>query len=246
MASRMKELERQSKSYEDRWNRSMRDNNAGETYSASCDFAKNIEEQKKELKNIDPNSREYEKAETSIAQQESKLWDMKYAQSRQFSDQKVAREVENLQTKNEDISRKMSQAAEKGDTRTYDSLRSQYDKNIAMQEQMGKRLKEDGIDYKDTLQQQRIDKQNLDIDMRNKVAEKVAKQTEKGKPVKQEDREALDKYSTHVKHDEIENVKKQNQQKIDGMRARGASEQEIAYQKEQNERDEKWVESINR
>lgn len=246
MASRMKELERQAKSYEDRWKRSMRDNNAGETYSAYCDFEKNLEEQKKELKNIDPNSREYEKAETSIHQQDNKRFDMKYAQNRQFPDQNVAQEVENLQAKNEDISRRMSQAVEKGDTRTYDVLRSQYDKNIAMQEQMGTHLKEDGVKYEDTLLQQRRDKLNLDIDMRNKVAEKVTKQTEKGKPVKQEDQEALDKYSSHVKQDEIETVKKQNQQKIESMRARGASEQEIAYQKEQNERDEKWVESINR
>jgi len=246
MASRMKELERQSRSYEDRWKRSMRDNNPGETYSAAHDYRKNIEEQEKELKNMDPNSPEYEKAEMSIDQQKSKLWDMEYSQKRQFSDQKVTQEVENLQAKNEDLSRRMSKAVEKGDTKTYDSLRSQYDKNISMQEQMGKRLKSDGVEYKDTVQQQRIDKQNLDIDMRNKMADKVAKQTEKGKPVKQEDREALEKYSKHVKQDEIENVKKQNQQKIESMRERGASEQEIAYQQKENERSEKWVESINR
>ena len=94
--------------------------------------------------------------------------------------------------------------------------------------------------------QQRVDKLNHDIDMRNKVAEKVEKQMEKGKPVSEQDKANLEKYSSQVKKDEIETVKKQNEKIIQGMKERGASEEAIKHQQEENARSERWVESINR
>lgn len=44
MASRMKELERQAQSYENRWRTAKSGNNVGETYAASQDYRRNIEE----------------------------------------------------------------------------------------------------------------------------------------------------------------------------------------------------------
>lgn len=246
MSSKMTALEREGQWYEDRWKRSIRDDNAGEAYSAVEDYKRNIAAREEELKKMDPNSREYEKAEMKIDEQKSKLWDMNYEQNRKFSHQDLSNEVENLNAKNMDISNKMSKAVENGDTRTYDTLKAQYNKNIAMQEQMGKRLKEDGFEFKANPNQQRRDILDHDIDMRDKLSEKIAKQTEKGKQVSEEDKKALEKYSNNVKQGEIDLVKKQNQQKIDSMRERGVSEQQIKYQQEDNKESEKWVESINR
>lgn len=242
----MKELERQAQSYENRWRTAKSGNNVGETYAASQDYRRNIEEQEKELKKLDPNSREYEKAERSIDEQKSKLWQMEYDQRRAFSDHDMQNGMRELEAKNEGLSREMNSAEQKGDVKRYDQLRSQYEKNINAQDQMSREMRENGVECRDTVQQQRDDLYGHDIHMRDKMNQKVAEQTAKGKTVSEEDRANAEKYSKQVKKDEVENVKWQGNRTIESMRSRGASEEEIKAQQEKNEESVRYVERINR
>ena len=246
MANKMKEYQKYSEIYERRWNSAMSSHNASEAYAASQDYKKNIEAQEEELKKMDPNSRDYEKAERVIDEQKSKAWDMNYQQRHQFSGEQKKQAYEQLDAKNEGISRDMSKAAERGDVKTYDSLRAQYEKNIASQEQLGGQMKEEGVEFRDTVHQEKVDLQSHDIDMRNKMNAKVAEREAKGKSVNEEDRAAAEKYTKQVKQDEIDLVKYQGDKKVEGMRDRGASEEEIQAQEEENKRDQQWVQSINR
>lgn len=246
MANRMKEYERLGHSYASRWETARSGGNVAETYAAARDYRDNIARQEEELKKMDPNSREYEKAEQSIDEQKSNLWDMEYRQRREFSDGQVQGEMQTLQARNEQISSQMSAAIQRGDTARYDQLRTQYEKNMSVQEQLGTRMKADGVQFEDTLHRQKVTEQNLDIDMRDAVAARVAQQTERGKAPRAEDQEALERYSSQVRQDEVAVVKMQNEQKIQGMRERGESEDHIRYQQEENARTEKWVSDMNR
>ncbi len=246
MATRMKELERQAKSYENRWRMARAGNNVGETYAAAQDYKHNIEEQEKELKKLDPNSREYEKAEQSISEQRSKLWDMEYKQKREFSDNSKQNSMRELEAKNDRLSKEMSVAEQKCDVKRYEQLRAQYSKNVNSQDQLSKEMRADGIECRDTVQLQRNDLYGHDIQMRDKLGEKVAEQTAKGKKVSEEDRANAEKYSQQVKKDEVENVKWQGERTVDNMYNRNASEEEIAAQKKKNEENVQYVERINR
>ena len=245
MANRMKEYERLGRSYANRWETSRSGGNVAETYAAARDYRENIAKQEEELKGMDPNSKEYERAEQAIDEQKSTLWEMEYRQRREFSDGQVQGEMQTLQARNDQIASQMSAAVQKGDSARYDQLRSQYEKNMSVQEQLGTRMKSDGVQFEDTLHRQKVAEQNLDIDMRDAMAARVSQQTERGKAPRAEDQEALDRYSAQVRQDEVAVVKMQNEQKIQGMRERGESEEHIKYQEEENARVEKWVRDIN-
>ena len=244
--SNMKSYQRTAEACERRWKTAMRDGNASEAYAATQDYQKNIQAQEEELKKMDPNSKEYAKAEQSIAEQRSNAWEMSREQRIEFAGEQKKQTYEELDHKNEQISRDMEKAVARGDTATYDSLRNQYEKNINTQETLGKQMKEEGVEYKDTVHQEKIDLKDRDIDMRNKMSEKIAEKESKGKSISPEEKANAEKYAQQVKKDEIEQVKYQNDKKIESMRERGASEAEIEYQKKENEESQKWVESINR
>lgn len=242
----MKEYQKYSEIYERRWNSAMASRNAPEAYAATQDYKKNIEAQEEELKKIDPNSRDYEKAEMAIDEQKSKMWDMNNQQRLQFFGEQKKQAYEQLDAKNEAISRDMAKAVERGDSKTFDSLRAQYEKNIASQEQLSYQMKEEGIEFRDTVHQEKVDLQSHDIDMRNKINEKLAEREAKGKSISDEDRIASEKYTKQVKQDEIDLIKYQGDKKIESMRERGATEEEIQAQDEENKRDRQWVQSVNR
>lgn len=244
--SKMQNLQSSFKYHEGLWKKNIRNGEIGEAYAEADICKQSLEEQKAEYAKMDPNSPEYEKTGVEIDRQSARLREMESTQANGKYNQQGLNDYENARLANERIADRMQTAVEKGDTKTYDSLRAEYEHNIKKQELLGKRNDENGLQYKDTVHQQRLAKQDLDIDMRNKIADKVANRTAKGKPVSQEDREALERYSNDVKRDEIENVKKQNEKVIQGMRERGVDERVIAARQEENERTEKWVESINR
>ena len=74
------------------------------------------------------------------------------------------------------------------------------------------------------------------------MSEKVRTQAEKGKPVSQEDRQNMDKYGKQVKQSEEELLRKQTEQKIEGMRKNGASEEAIEAERQSTER---FIRSLN-
>ena len=238
----MKRRQNNAKSYEDRWKRSMKAGNAGETYSAEADFSKNLEEQEKLLKEMNPNSKEYAEAERKIDEQKNTRWNMQVEQRTQFGNQQLKDEIAEKQAKNQDLSQKMETAIKNGNVEAYEANRSQYEKNVHMQEQMGNALKSGNTPYKDTTAQQYRDKLNYDIDMRDKLAEKV----QNSKNPSQKDLADLEKYKQAVKDGEIATVKKQNQEQIENMRNRGVDKDVIKNQEEKNEQSEKWVRDINK
>ena len=238
----MKDMQNKAKSYEGRWQRSMKAGNAGETYSAEADFSKNLEEQEKLLKTMNPNSKEYAEAERKIDEQKNTRWNMQVEQRTAYGDQKLKTEIAEKQAQNQDLYKKMESAAQKGNVEAYEANRSQYEKNVHMQEQMGNALKSGHSSYNDTTAQQYRDKLNLDIDMRDKLAEKV----QNSKNPSEKDLANLEKYKQAVKDDEIATVKKQNQEKIESMRNRGEDKEVIKTHEEQNERSEQWVRDINK
>lgn len=246
MSSKMKGYQRNAEAYERRWNNAMKQGNTAEAYTATEDYKRNIKAQEEELKQMDPNSKEYEKAERSIEEQRSKAWDMGNQQRINSSNSQQQTAYKELTAKNTQISHDMSKAIERGDTATYDSLRAQYERNISAQERLGQEMKEEGVDFQDTVHHEKVDLYNQDISMRNKMNEKIAQQEAKGKKVSEEDRGAAEKYTKQVKTGEVDLVKYQNNKQIEGMRERGESEEAIKIQEEENKRDEKWVESINR
>ena len=245
MANNMKTYQRTAEACERRWNTAMRDGNASEAYAATQDYKKNIQAQEEELKKMDPNSKEYAKAEQSLDEQRGNAWEMERQQRLEFSGQEKQQTYEELNHKNEQISRDMGKAVERGDTATYDSLRSQYEKNISTQETLGRQMKEEHVEFEDTVHREKVDLQNRDIDMRDKMSERIADREGKGKSVSEEDRAAAEKYTKQVKKDEVELVKYQNDKKIESMRERGASEEEIAAQEKQNQSEQEWVNKIN-
>lgn len=245
MASGIKGYQRNAEAYERRWNTAMREGNASEAYAAQEDYKKNIEKQEEELKKMDPNSKDYEKAERSIEEQKSNAWEMGRQQRIEFSGEEKQEAYQQLNAKNMQISHDMSKAVERGDTASYDFLRSQYEKNISSQEQLGRQMKEEGVDFQDTVHREKVDLQDHDIDMRNKLNEQLAEKEAKGKKISEEERANASKYSNQVKKDEVELVKYQNDKKIESMRERGASSEEIKAEEEQNKQSEEWVRKIN-
>ena len=246
MPGKMKGYQRNAEAYERRWNNAMKQGNTAEAYTATEDYKRNIEAQEQELKQMDPNSKEYAKAESSIEEQRSKAWDMGNRQRAGSSNGQQQTAYRELSAKNTQISHDMSKSVERADTATYDSLRTQYEKNIAAQERLGKEMKEEGVEFQDTVYREKVDLHDKDIDMRNKMNEKVARQEATGKNVSREDRASAEKYTKQVNTGEGDLVKYQNDKQIEGMRERGASEESVKAQEEENKRSEKWVESIHR
>ena len=242
----MKSYQRTSEACEKRWSSAMRSGNISEAYAATQDYKNNIKAQEQEMKKMDPNSKEYDKAERSLDEQRCKAWEMERQQNRAYGPEQKNEEYERLNEKNQQISHDMGKAVERGDTATYDSLRHQYEKNISTQETLGRQMKDDKMEFTDTVHREKVDLQNRDIDMRNKMSEKIAEKESKGKTVSEEERANAEKYVKQVKKDESELVKYQNDKKIESMRERGASEEAINSQEKQNKHDEEWVNKINR
>lgn len=246
MANRMKAYQRNAEACERRWKTASEQGNVSEMYTAVEDYDRNINAQKEELKKMDPDTKEYEKARDSIKEQESTRFQMKYEQKRQVygEDKKHAYDV--LESKNTQLSRDMDKAIERGDVSTYESLRSQYERNIAAQDSLGTEMRSEKISYYDTGRLSKTDIYDHDVRMRDKLNEKVAERESNGKTVSGEDRTAAEKYTQRVKQDEVDKIKYDGERNIQSLHERNASEEEINAQKEKNEQDQAEVRKINR
>ena len=125
--------------------------------------------------------------------------------------------MHDLEHENERLSREMDRAVQKGDTKKYDELNQKYSNNIKAQEGISSELKTNGIQHDNTIMQQKIDKQNLDIDMRNKMAEKVQKAESKGKEANAKDKANLEKYQQSVRKDERQALEEIDNRKLKEM-----------------------------
>lgn len=247
MLSKMKGYQRNAEAYERRWNNALKQGNIAEAYTATEDYKRNIKAQEEELKQMDPNSKEYAKAEISIAEQQCKAWDMGNRQRSNSSNGQLQTAFKELSAKNTQISHDMSKAVERGDAATYDSLRAQYEKNIFAQERLEQEMKFEDVDFRrDIVHREKVDLLDKDVDMRHKINEKIAQQEVKGKKVNEEDRAFAEKYTRQVKMGQVDLIKYQNNKQIENMVERGASKEAIKAQEEENKRSEKWVESISR
>ena len=65
---------------------------------------------------MDPNSRDYDKAQVALDKQSAKLDVMQQKQNQHYQNQHIANDVEKFKQKNEELSRKMDDAIKKGDT----------------------------------------------------------------------------------------------------------------------------------
>lgn len=245
MANRMKSYQRNAEAYERRWKTASEQGNTAEMYAATRDYEKNIKAQEEELKQVDPNSRDYEKAKRSIEEQKATHYEMSREQRSQSYGEPKREAYEQLEAKNTQLSHDMSKAVERGDVASYESLRSQYEKNVEIQDQLGRQMREEGVKYNDTGRQSKQDIYSHDCDMRDKMNAKVAEREAKGKSVSEEDRAAAEKYKTQVKKDEQELIKYNGDRTVESMRERGASEEQIKAQEEKNKQDQEWVRKIN-
>lgn len=244
-----KDFEQRAKRYERQWQDAMDERDFAKAYKAEMDYRQNYEQQAEELKNMDPNSRDYEKAELEIDKQKSKAWDMYHQQRLACTNDELQESMESLEKENNEIYGKMEKAAKSRNVGEYNYQRKQFERNIEVQETMKSQLKYDGVQCEDTINQQRNNELNSDINMRNNMQDWVAKREATGKSVPQDMKNSTEEYVRNVKKDEIEVVKKQNEQIIEAMRERGASEQEIANTRDQQlhgQFGEEWVEKINR
>lgn len=240
MSSRMRNLDRDGDIIKRCYNNARKNHDMDEQYRQTDNLKKNIKE-KEELNNMDPNSKEYDKAQMEIDKQKGDLIEMEHNNKRDYSADEKRDKIEELQHNNDELSKKMDNAVKKGDTRSFDEHRATYQKNIEKQERYGNELKQEGESYKDTVHQQKVAQKDLDIDMRDKFGEKI----QNGK-ANEKDKEAFQKYSEQTKKSEIDLVKYQNQKSIESMRERGCSEEQIKIKEEENKRSEQWVERINR
>ena len=237
MANRIKSYQRNAEAYERRWKTASEQGNAAEMYAATRDYEKNIKAQEEELKQMDPNSREYEKVERSIEEQKATHHEMYREQRYQSYGESKREAYQQLETKNTQLSHDMAKAIERGDTENYQRLRDQYEKNIETQDQLGKHMREDGIKYNDTGRQSKQDILCKDCAMAEKLEAKVAERESKGKPVKEEDRAAAEKFRSQVEKTRADTMKYNGDRTVENMRERGESEEKIKAQEEQNKKD---------
>ncbi len=125
---------------------------------------------------MDKSSSEYQNVEQSIDDKQRQAYGMHYQSKTGNEMNEIKSYMESLEHENEVLSRETDRAVEKGDTKRYDELNQRYSNNIKVQEGISSELRTNGIQHDNTIAQQKIAKQNLDIDMRNKMAEKFKKQ----------------------------------------------------------------------
>lgn len=237
MTSKMKNYQRNAETYERRWKNAYEQGVTSEMYAATRDYEKNIKAQEEELKQMDPNSRDYQKAHKSIEEQKATQHEMVREQKYQSYGEPKHRAYEHLEAKNTQLSHDMAKAIERGDTENYQRLRDQYQKNIETQDQLGREMREEGTKYVDTGRQSKQDILCKDHDMAEKLEAKVAEREAKGKNVKEEDRAAAEKFRAQAQQTKADTMKYNGDRTVESMREKGESEQKIKEQEEQNKKD---------
>lgn len=242
-------IQREADAIERRRQQAIKNGNIKEQYVATQQFEQKIKEQEEVLNKMDPSSKEYETCKSQLNDQKGKLWDMKYENRIDQDSFKAKETFKDLEQKNDELYHKMSKAIEKGDVKGYESLKTEYDKNLNTQEAIYRDLKANNnknVDFEKSIYEQKVAQKDLDIDMRNKISNDISEKEAKGKKVSAEERENQDKYIKQVKEDEKNLVKYNNDKQIEGLREKNASKEEIEMHEEENERDQKWVNEINR
>lgn len=236
MASRVEQLKKDNECIQRRYDRAQKANNVTEMYAAKKDYQDNIDKQKGELKKMDKSSPEYKQAKDSIDKQQTQAYGMRYQSKTGNEMNEIQDHMYDLEHENERLSREMDRAVQNGDTKKYDELNQKYSNNVKAQEGISAELKTNGIQHDNTIMQQKINKQNLDIDMRNKMAEKVEKAESKGKKANAQDKENLEKYQQSVRKDERQALEEIDNRKLKEMESYGVSQEAIDRECENMER----------
>lgn len=236
MANRVEQFQKDNECIQRRYDRAQKANNVTEMYAAKKDYQDNIDKQKDELRKMDKTSPEYKQAKDSIDKQQTRAYGMRYQSKTGNEMNEIRDHMHNLEHENERLSREMGRTVQKGDTKKYDELNQKYSNNIKAQEGISSELKTNGIQHNNTIMQQKINKQNLDIDMRNKMAEKVEKAESKGKEANAKDKANLDKYQQSVRKDEHQALEEIDNRKLKEMESYGVSQEAIDRERENMER----------
>jgi len=236
MASKIEHLQKDNECVQRRYDRAQKANNITEMYAAKKDYQDNIDKQKDELNKMDKSSPEYKQAKDNIDKQQSQAHGMHYRSKTGNEMNEIKDHMRDLEYDNERLSNEMDRAVQKGDTKKYDELNQKYTNNIKAQEGISNELKTNGIQHDNTIMQQKISKQNHDIDMRNKMAEKVEKAESKGKEPNAKDKANLEKYQQSVKNDERQALEEMDNRKLKEMESYGVSKEAIDRERENMER----------
>lgn len=236
MANSIGQLQKENEYIKNRYDRAQKANNVTEIYAAKRDYQDNIDKQNAELEKMDKSSPEYRKAKESIEEQETQAHNMRYRSESGNEMNELQENIHSLENENKRLGYEMENAIEKGDTRKYDELNQKYVNNIKAQEGISSDLKANGIEFEDTIAQQKISKQNHDIDMRNKMAERVQKAESKGKEASEKDKANLEKYQQSVRDDERQALEEYDNKKLKEMESYGVSQEAIARERENMER----------
>lgn len=236
MASKVEQLQKDNECIQRRYERAQKANNVTEMYAARKDYQDNIDKQKDEIRKMDKSSPEYRQAKDNIDKQQTQAYGMRYQSKNGNEMNEIRDHMQDLEHENERLSREMDRAVQKGDTKKYDELNQKYSNNIKAQEGISSELKTNGIQHDNTIMQQKINKQNLDIDMRNKMAEKVQKAESKGKEANAKDKANLEKYQQSVRKDERQALEEIDNRKLKEMESYGVSQEAIDRERENMER----------
>ena len=235
MASKVEQYRKDNECIERRYERAQKAENIKEIYAARADYQANIDKQKDELNKMDKSSQEYRDAKASLDEQESKVNGMNYYTKEGSDLSKVTEKMDEYKYENQDLGRQMDKAIAKGDTRKYDELSQKYETNIKAQEGIAAGLKMNGIEYENTIERQKIEKRNLDMDMRDKMQEKISQAQEKGKQPSEKDMADLEKYSKISKDEERKALEEIDKRKLKEMESYGISAEEIEKERQQRE-----------
>ena len=219
MINKISQLMKDNECIKRRYERALKANNIKEMYAARAEYQENIDKQRDELRTLDKSSDEYKQAKVNIENQQRQAYGMRYTSNDENKDD--LREIEGLMYKyereNEALSKQMDEAIKKGDTQSYDELRHKYTTNLKAQEGISSQIKLDNRAHESSIVQQSVIQRDLDIDMRNKMAEKI----QSSKKPSEIDKANLEKYQNLVKSDERQALEKNDRKKLDEMESRG-------------------------
>lgn len=235
MASKFDTYRRENECVERRYDRAQKANNIKEVYAARTDYQANIDKQKDELSKMDKSSQEYRDAKASLEEQEKKVNGMNYNGKEFNTIDQMSEKIDQYEMENRDLARQMDDAVRKGNTHKYDELSQKYATNVKAQEGIAAELKMNGIEKNNTIERQKIEKRNLDLDMRDKMQEKVAQAENKGKQPNKKDQENLDKYSQIARDEERKALEEIDKRKLQKMDEYGISTEEIDKERQQME-----------
>ena len=229
MANELKEAQKTNDAVERRWENARKIGSVDEMYVATKDYENNIKKQEAEIKKMDPNSREYEKAQQKLDAQRQQKNEMERTQRSVHRAEGKQADIDKLETKNQDLSRQMDSAIKRGDMKTYDDLKGKYDKNVSAQEKLCSDAKEEGYNPKETIIQQKAAGVDKDCKIRDQLTDKA----NRGKQLSEQEQKQLQKSQNDIRKGEAEQLRYQNEKKLEGMRERGVSEKEIEQKRQE-------------